>query len=122
MKVSWTQVAGWAAVLAGAAVLLAPAVPAAERPGALPHPEATRPEAARPQPPRPDGAQPDAARPMPRMKMLQPGQAAPDFELPRLVVQKDKAGNTVGNLSQDRVKLSSFAGAKPVCLIFTSYT
>ena len=122
MRVSWTQVAGWAAVLAVAAVLLAPAVPAAERPGALPRPEATRPEAARPQAPRPDGAQPDAARRMPRMKMLQPGQAAPDFELPRLVVQKDKAGNTVGNLSREKVRLSSFAGKKPVCLIFTSYT
>jgi hypothetical protein len=122
MRVSWTQVAGWAALLAVAAVLVAPAVPAAERPGALPRPEATRPEAARPEAPRPDGTQPDAARQVPRMKMLQPGQAAPDFELPRLVVQKDKAGNTVGNLSQEKVKLSSFAGKKPVCLIFTSYT
>ncbi|MBE3098020.1 MAG: hypothetical protein IMZ44_12950 [Planctomycetes bacterium] len=111
-------VARWAAVaLLGILAAVVVSAPAAERPGALP-----RAEAARPEPPRPDGARPDAARQMPRMKMLQPGQAAPDFELPRLVVQKDKAGNTVGNLSQEKVKLSSFAGAKPVCLIFTSYT
>jgi hypothetical protein len=112
MGITLAGVARRAAVLTGVAILVAPMVLAAERAGAPARPEA----------PRPDGAQPDGARQPSRMKMLQPGQAAPDIELPRLVLEKDKDGNAVGKLSQERVKLSSFAGAKPVCLIFTSYT
>jgi hypothetical protein len=54
--------------------------------------------------------------------MLTPGQAAPDVELARLIIEKDKSGNPVGKLSEKKVKLSSLAGSKPVCLIFTSYT
>jgi len=43
------------------------------------------------------------------------GEVAPDFDLP-LVDKKDKDGKEV------TVKLSSFAGKKPVALIFGSYT
>lgn len=40
---------------------------------------------------------------------LKPGDPAPDFRLKRLQ-------------SQDKVRLSSFAGQKPVALVFGSYT
>ena len=40
---------------------------------------------------------------------LKPGHLAPDFNLKRL-------------RSEDRVRLSSFAGARPVALVFGSYT
>ena len=68
---------------------------------------------------------PQQATRRPDAKMLQPGQPAPDFELARLVIERDKEGKAVGKVSEDRVKLSSLsasAGAKPVCLIFSSYT
>ena len=94
------------ATLALSAALLAPVILAAAR-GEAPAPQ-------------PDNPQPGARRPEGRM--LQPGQAAPDVELARLVIEKDKSGNPVGKLSEQKVKLSSLAGSKPVCLIFTSYT
>jgi len=94
------------ATLALSAALLAPVILAAARD-----------EAPAPQPNIP---QPGARRP--EARMLQPGQAAPDVELARLVIEKDKSGNPVGKLSDQKVKLSSLAGSKPVCLIFTSYT
>ncbi len=50
------------------------------------------------------------------------GQVAPDFELPRLSLVKDKKGKRIGKISSEKVKLSSFRGKKPVCLIFSSYT
>jgi hypothetical protein len=95
--------------LALGAVLLAAAVLDAA-PGNAPSPPPNNPQ----QGPR----RPDA-------KMLQPGQPAPDFELPRLVIEKDKDGNAAGKVSQEKVRLSSLAastGARPVCLIFSSYT
>ena len=92
--------------LALGAVLLVPAVLAAA-PGNAPSSQPANPQ----QGPR----RPDA-------RMLQPGQAAPDGELARLVIEKVKSGNPVGKLSDQKVKLSSLAGSKPVCLIFTSYT
>lgn len=79
---------------------------------------------------RSDGSAPGPNTPQqgtrrPDSKALQPGQTAPNFELPRLIIEKDKDGNAVGKVSQERVRLSALsglAGAKPVCLIFTSYT
>jgi hypothetical protein len=50
------------------------------------------------------------------------GQVAPDFELPRLSLVKGKDGKRIGKISSEKVKLSSFRGKKPVCLIFSSYT
>jgi hypothetical protein len=51
------------------------------------------------------------------------GEFAPDFELPRLTFKTDAAGKTVGVISEnDTIKLSSFRGRKPVCLIMSSYT
>jgi hypothetical protein len=70
--------------------------------------------------PGPNGPQQGPTRPDARK--LEPGQPAPDFALPRLIVAKDASGNAVGKVSEERVKLSSLAGGKPVCLIFTSYT
>ncbi|MBM4017279.1 MAG: hypothetical protein FJ288_02970 [Planctomycetes bacterium] len=87
--------------------------PAAERPGGAAAPGVARPDAA--------AATAGDVRAS-RMKMLQPGQPAPDVELPRLVVEKGQDGQSLGKLSREKVKLSSFAGRKPVCLIFTSYT
>ena len=55
-------------------------------------------------------------------KGLEPGQTAPDFELPRLTIEKGKDGNAVGKISEKKVKLSSFRGKKPVFLVFSSYT
>jgi hypothetical protein len=51
------------------------------------------------------------------------GEFPPDFELPRLTFKTDSEGKTVGVISDDEtVKLSSFRGQKPVCLIMSSYT
>ena len=55
--------------------------------------------------------------------LVKPGQYPPDFDLPRLTFQTDAAGNPVGVISQqDRIRLSSFRGKKPVCMIMSSYT
>jgi hypothetical protein len=51
------------------------------------------------------------------------GQYAPDFELPKLTFKTDDAAKPVGVISEkDTVRLSSFRGKKPVCLIMSSYT
>ncbi|MFB0552993.1 MAG: hypothetical protein ACETWQ_06725 [Phycisphaerae bacterium] len=51
------------------------------------------------------------------------GEYAPDFELPKLAIKTDDAGKPVGVISEkDTVRLSSFRGKKPVCLIMSSYT
>ena len=54
--------------------------------------------------------------------VLVAGQIAPDFELPRLTIKTDEEGKTVGKISTETVKLSSFRGKRPVFLIFSSYT
>lgn len=51
------------------------------------------------------------------------GEMAPDFELPKLVLKTDASGKNIGVISEDEtVRLSSFRGKKPVCLIMSSYT
>jgi hypothetical protein len=51
------------------------------------------------------------------------GQLAPDFELPKLTLKTDETGKPIGVISEkDTVRLSSFRGKKPVCLIMSSYT
>ena len=51
------------------------------------------------------------------------GEFAPDFELPILTFKTDAAGKTVGVISDDdTVRLSTFRGKKPVCMIMSSYT
>ena len=51
------------------------------------------------------------------------GEFAPDFELPRLTFRTDATGRTVGVISDsDTIRLSSFRGKKPVCMIMSSYT
>jgi len=51
------------------------------------------------------------------------GQLAPDFELPKLTLKTDETGRPIGVISEkDTVRLSSFRGKKPVCLIMSSYT
>jgi CBS domain-containing protein len=51
------------------------------------------------------------------------GQFAPDFELPKLTFKTDDTGKPIGVISEkDTVRLSSFRGKKPVCLIMSSYT
>lgn len=52
------------------------------------------------------------------------GDAAPDFELPRLqaLPKQDAATTKPPAAAADTVKLSSFAGKRPVALIFGSYT
>jgi hypothetical protein len=62
-----------------------------------------------------------------------PGDKAPDFELPLLARADNSEGKDTGPskppataerkpASEPTVKLSSFAGKKPVALIFGSYT
>jgi len=53
---------------------------------------------------------------------LKVGDIAPEFELPRLTIEKGKDGNFIGKISEKKVKLSSFRGKKPVFLVFSSYT
>ncbi|TKJ38225.1 MAG: hypothetical protein CEE38_05555 [Planctomycetes bacterium B3_Pla] len=51
------------------------------------------------------------------------GEFAPDFELPKLTFKTDADGKHIGVISEtDTVKLSSFRGKKPVCMIMSSYT
>jgi len=55
--------------------------------------------------------------------LLKLGQFAPDFELPKLALKTDDTGKPIGVISEeDTVRLSSFRGKKPVCLIMSSYT
>jgi len=51
------------------------------------------------------------------------GEYAPDFELPRLTITTDPNGKPIGIINEsNRIRLSSFRGKKPVCLIMSSYT
>ena len=51
------------------------------------------------------------------------GEFPPDFELPRLTLKTDEAGKPIGVISQnDTIRLSSFRGKRPMCLIMSSYT
>ncbi|MHC4678842.1 MAG: hypothetical protein ACYTEK_09115 [Planctomycetota bacterium] len=55
--------------------------------------------------------------------LVKPGEYAPDFDLPKLIFTTDATGKSVGVISdKDRIRLSSFRGKKPVCLIMSSYT
>ena len=47
---------------------------------------------------------------------------APDFELPVLKFEKDKKGQLLGRITEERVKLSSFRGKRSVVLFLSSYT
>ena len=56
----------------------------------------------------------------PKIKL---GEFPPDFDLPRLTLDKDKEGKPIGIVNEkDTVRLSAFRGKKPVCLIMSSYT
>jgi len=51
------------------------------------------------------------------------GEFPPDFELPVLKFRNGKDGNPVGMIDTKKtIRLSSFRGEKPVCLIMSSYT
>ncbi|MCL2641001.1 MAG: hypothetical protein FWD53_09170 [Phycisphaerales bacterium] len=50
------------------------------------------------------------------------GEAAPDFELSRLTIEEGADGKAVGKVGDEKVRLSSFKGKRPVVLIFSSYT
>ena len=51
------------------------------------------------------------------------GQFAPDFELPILTLGTDDSGKPIGRINDSKtIKLSSYYGKKPVCLIMSSYT
>ena len=55
--------------------------------------------------------------------LIELGRFPPDFELPKLTFSTDTAGKPVGLISEkDTIRLSSFRGKKPVCLIMSSYT
>ena len=55
--------------------------------------------------------------------LVKVGQFAPDFELPKLSFRTDETGKPIGVINEkDTIRLSSFRGKKPVCLIMSSYT
>ncbi len=55
--------------------------------------------------------------------LIELGRFAPDFELPKLTFSTDTDGKPIGIISEkDTIRLSSFRGKKPVCLIMSSYT
>jgi len=55
--------------------------------------------------------------------LIELGRFPPDFELPKLTFSTDADGKSVGLISEkDTIRLSSFRGKKPVCLIMSSYT
>ncbi len=55
--------------------------------------------------------------------LVRVGEYAPDFNLPRLTLSSDPNGKPIGILREaDTVRLSSFRGKRPVCLIMSSYT
>ncbi|MHC4457113.1 MAG: carboxypeptidase regulatory-like domain-containing protein [Planctomycetota bacterium] len=65
---------------------------------------------------------PKSTQRQPVSQSIEVGQLAPDFELPRLTIETNKDGKSIGKISQEKVCLSSFRGKKPVFLIFSSYT
>ena len=55
--------------------------------------------------------------------LVRVGEFAPDFDLPRLTITTDPNGKPIGVISEtDTIRLSSFRGKRPVCLIMSSYT
>ena len=69
-----------------------------------------------------DKTQKEQAKSTPK-PLIEFGRFPPDFELPKLTFSTDTAGKPVGHINEkDTVKLSSFRGKKPVCLIMSSYT
>jgi len=51
------------------------------------------------------------------------GEEAPDFELPTLTITNDADGKPIGVIRENEtIRLSSFRGKRPVCLIMSSYT
>lgn len=65
-------------------------------------------------------SRPDRLAENPKVRL---GEYPPDFELPGLTFETDAAGKTVGVINKDHtIRLSSFRGKKPVCLIMSSYT
>ena len=51
------------------------------------------------------------------------GEFPPDFELPSLTFGENEEGEPVGIVSEnDRFRLSSMFGKRPVCLIMSSFT
>ena len=65
-------------------------------------------------------SRPSRPAPSPKVKV---GELAPDFELPKLVLKTDASGKNIGVISEDEtIRLSSFRGKKPVCMIMSSYT
>jgi hypothetical protein len=82
--------------------------------------------AAKPKAPATSGKKPTAPRSKhPRYAKPEPkqGAAAPDFELARLESYlKSIESKAAKKPAVEKVKLSSFRGKKPVCLLFSSYT
>ena len=69
-------------------------------------------------------AEPEGPRARPRPVPARPaiGQEAPDFELPRLAFEKNDKGDTIGKVSAEKVRLTSYRTKRPVCLFLSSYT
>jgi len=64
------------------------------------------------------------ARPARWASHLKPGTEAPDFHLPRLVVEKHDDGRWTARVggTDEAVRLSAILSKRPVCLFFSSYT
>ncbi|MFC1738488.1 hypothetical protein ACFL1G_05495 [Planctomycetota bacterium] len=54
---------------------------------------------------------------------IQLGESPPDFELPVLTLDTDNTGKPFGRIDDNNtIRLSSYYGKKPVCMIMSSYT
>ena len=122
-----TRLGGVLLVLATAVAvwLTAPSRAADKAEAAAEGKPAVRP-AVTPKTPAAPGKKPAAARSkFPRYAKPEPkqGATAPDFELPRLKSYlKSVESKAATKPEVEKVKLSSFQGKKPVCLLFSSYT
>jgi hypothetical protein len=59
----------------------------------------------------------------PAVSKIKVGEFPPDFDLPILKFGENKEGKPVGIINDgETIKLSSFFGKKPVCMIMSSYT
>ena len=62
-------------------------------------------------------------RARPNTSKVKVGEFPPDFDLPILKFGEDKDGKPVGIINEsETIKLSSFFGKRPVCMIMSSYT
>ncbi len=69
-----------------------------------------------------DGGRPQGRSRRPSTGRVEVGRKAPDFELHRLLFEEKDDGEVVGRIGEEKVKLSSLVGTRPIVLFSSSYT